>query len=162
MAVQLGTIELAFYRVHRRLLRVPLPISKIPLFTTVDQTSEKILKGKAIDNNIRLLCADSHGLTLAKSRLDPLIHTLYLNQQPTRTRMCVRTRLTDSQQCSDSITAPIVSIQTPRIYNAAFNEYRGPPNPRLHSSKRVSGYSDPTRRGGRDEPSPSNLGFKQS
>jgi len=53
MAMQLGTIELICYRVHRKLLRVPQAPHKAVGFTSIDQTSEKVLKGKAIENNIR-------------------------------------------------------------------------------------------------------------
>lgn len=58
MAAQLGTIELTCYRVHKKLLRVPQAWDKAFGFTSVDHISEKILKGKAIENSIRLLPAD--------------------------------------------------------------------------------------------------------
>ena len=51
--MQLGTIKLTVYRAHMKRRPVPVAYVKDAGFIPVDQTSEKILKGKAIENNIR-------------------------------------------------------------------------------------------------------------
>ncbi|MCJ1363319.1 hypothetical protein MMC16_002426 [Acarospora aff. strigata] len=56
--MQLGTIKLTVYRAHMKRRPVPVAYVKDAGFIPVDQTSEKILKGKAIENNIRYV--DGH------------------------------------------------------------------------------------------------------
>jgi len=117
MAMELGTIELACYRVHRETRRVHQSTPKTPLFTSVDRISEELLKGKDIENNIRLVCADFLSLIVAKRRLDTSMHWSYLHHHSVQTRLWLRTRLVDSHRFSNSITAPVVSMQTPRVHN---------------------------------------------
>ena len=145
MAMELGTIELACYRVHTETRRVHQSRPKTPLFTSVDRISEGLLKGKDIENNIRLVCADFLSLIVAKRRLDTPMHWSYLHHRPVRSGLCLRARPLESRQCSNSITAPVVSTQISLTW-IDFDGYRGPPNPRLHSSKRISHSRGSTRR----------------
>jgi len=56
--VQLGAITITVRRGVRKLRRVPQAWSKVNGLSPVNQVSEKTLKGKAIENSIRLLSAD--------------------------------------------------------------------------------------------------------
>lgn len=148
--MQLGTIKLTCYRVHQKLLRNPQARPKHHRSTPVNQISEKILKGKAIENNIRLLDAGSVNGTL-------LIVSRYADEQVIPQPSAFKH---SHEAVKGRHGVPVVfnfhyrshsKLLYKHIYGPCSDQYRCSQKPRLHPSKRISRYSNPRRGGGRDE-----------